>query len=144
MKAQQPPAPPKAQTDLAQLLRAQTGNGLNLLSAVDSAEARIDAAVAELGQNDREVRRRVRAEYVTLRSGQLRRESGELAQQAASDLQASYQRQFVAGRRSWLDVLNAAREVTDAQVSASDARVLTAASATRILALTCRWRPVGV
>ena len=128
----------------ALVLRAQTGNGLNLLSAVDSAEARIDAAVAELGQNDREVRRRVRAEYVTLRSGQLRRESGELAQQAASDLQASYQRQFVAGRRSWLDVLNAAREVTDAQVSASDAQVLTAASATRILALTCRWRPVGV
>lgn len=128
----------------ALVLRAQTGNGLNLLSAVDSAEARIDAAVAELGQNDREVRRRVRAEYVALRSGQLRRESGELAQQAASDLQASYQRQFVAGRRSWLDVLNAAREVTDAQVSASDARVLTAASATRILALTCRWRPVGV
>ena len=72
------------------------------------------------------------------------RESGELAQQAASDLQASYQRKFVAGRRSWLDVLNAAREVTDAQVSASDAQVLTAASATRILALTCRWRPVGV
>lgn len=128
----------------ALVLRAQTGNGLNLLTAVDSAKARIDEAVAELGQNDREVRRRIRAEYVALRSGALLIESGELANQAASDLLASYQRQFVAGRRSWLDVLNAAREVTSAQLSESDARVLTAASATRILALTCRWRPVGV
>ena len=128
----------------ALVLRAQTGNGLNLLTQVDSAEARVDAAVAELGQTDREVRRLVRAEYVTLRAGQLRIEAGELASQAASDLLASYQRQFVAGRRSWLDVLNAAREVTDAQVTESDARVLTAASATRILAYSCRWRPVGV
>lgn len=128
----------------ALVLRAQTGNGLNLLTAVDSAEARIDQALADLGQNDREVRRRIRAEYVALRSGELLIESGELASQAASDLLASYQRQFVAGRRSWLDVLNAAREVTDAQVSQSDAQVLTAASATRILALTCRWRPTGV
>ena len=128
----------------ALVLRAQTGNGLNLLTQVDSAEARVDVAVAELGQTDREVRRLVRAEYVTLRAGLLRIEAGELANQAASDLLASYQRQFVAGRRSWLDVLNAAREVTDAQVTESDARVLTAASATRILAYSCRWRPVGV
>ena len=126
------------------VLRAQTGNGLARLSAADSAEARVDQAVAELGQADREGRTRIGAEYITLRSSQQRSESGAQASQAASDLVASYRRQFVAGRRSWLDVLNAAREVTSARAAESDARVNAAASATRILALSCRWRPLGV
>ena len=128
----------------ALVLRAQTGNGLSRLSAADSAEARVDQAVAELGQADREGRTRLGAEYITLRSSQQRSEAGAQASQAASDLVASYRRQFVAGRRSWLDVLNAAREVTSARAAESDARVNAAASATRILALSCRWRPLGV
>ncbi|WP_299193913.1 TolC family protein [uncultured Erythrobacter sp.] len=126
------------------VLRAQTGNGLSRLSAVDSAEARVDQAVAELGQADREARTRLSGEYVILRSSKLREDAGRQASDAARSLLASYQRQFVAGRRSWLDVLNAAREMTSANVAESDARVSAAASATRILALTCRWRPAGV
>lgn len=126
------------------VLRAQTGNGLSRLTEVDSAEARVDQAIAELGQADREMRTRIRREYVALRSSRLRADAAGQANQAASDLLASYQRQFVAGRRSWLDVLNAAREVIDARVSQTDAEVLAAASATRIEALACRWRPEGV
>lgn len=126
------------------VLRAQTGNGLSRLSAADSAEARVDQATAQLGQADREGRTRLGAEYITLRSSQQRAEAGAQASDAASALLASYQRQFVAGRRSWLDVLNAAREVTSAAAAQSDARVSEAASAARILALSCRWRPLGV
>ncbi|WP_337661335.1 TolC family protein [Erythrobacter sp. Alg231-14] len=126
------------------VLRAQTGNGLSRLSAADSAEARVDQAVAELGQADREGRTRLGIEYITLRSNQQRAEAGSEASQAAGDLLASYRRQFVAGRRSWLDVLNAAREVTTARAAESDARVNAAASATRIFALSCRWRPLGL
>ncbi len=126
------------------VLRAQTGPGLARYSAIDSAEARVDEALAEIGQADREARTLIGSEYVALRANKQREEAGILASKAASDLQASYQRQFVAGRRSWLDVLNAAREVTSAKISESDARVSAAASATRILALSCRWRPDGV
>ena len=126
------------------VLRAQTGNGLSRFASVDSARSRVDQAVAELGQADREVRTRLDSEYIVLRSSRQREEAGRLAADAASDLLASYQRQFVAGRRSWLDVLNAAREVTSAQVAESDARVNMVASATRILALSCRWRPAGL
>ncbi len=128
----------------ALVLRAQTGNGLSRLSAADSAEARVDQAIAQLGQADREGRTRLGAEYITLRSNQQRSDAGAEASRAAGALLASYRRQFVAGRRSWLDVLNAAREVTSARASESDARVNAAASATRILALSCRWRPLGV
>lgn len=126
------------------VLRAQTGNGLSRLAAVDSAEARVDQAMAQLGQTDREARTRLSVDYVQLRSSLQREEAGRLAAHAASDLLASYQRQFVAGRRSWLDVLNAAREETNALASASDAQVQAMAAATRILAQSCRWRPTGL
>lgn len=128
----------------ALVLRAQTGNGLSRLSAIDRAEARVDEAVAQLGGVDREIRARLGNEFVALRSNRIQADSGVLASTAAADLQASYQRQFVAGRRSWLDVLNAAREVTTARIIEGGARVNAAASATRILALTCRWRPLGL
>jgi len=126
------------------VLRAQTGNGLSRLSQVDSAEARVEQSIAELGQADREARTRIGAEYVAFRSNSQREQAGAEASEAAGQLLESYQRQFVAGRRSWLDVLNAAREVTSANIAESDARVNAAASATRVLALTCRWQPTGI
>lgn len=128
----------------AVVVRARTGNGLSRLSSIERAEARVDQTIAQLAAADREVRARLGNEYVSLRSNRAQAEAGAFASSAAADLQASYQRQFVAGRRSWLDVLNAAREVTSARIAESDARVNAAAGATRILALSCRWRPAGL
>ncbi len=128
----------------AVVVRAQTGNGLSRFSAIDRAEARVDQGIAQLGAVEREIRARIGTEYVALRSNRAQAEAGASASAAAADLQASYQRQFVAGRRSWLDVLNAAREVATARISESDTRVGAAAGATRILAMSCRWRPAGL
>ncbi|MFN3865012.1 MAG: TolC family protein [Erythrobacter sp.] len=128
----------------ALVLRAQTGNGLSRLSAIAAAKARVDRSLAQLGAADRELRARMSNEYVALRANRAQAEAGIQATLAAADLQASYQRQFVAGRRSWLDVLNAARELVSARIAESDARVNAAANATRILALSCRWRPAGL
>ena len=122
----------------------QTGNGLSNFAATDSARARVDRAIAELGEADREVRAQLRSQYVDLRSNQRRDETGTIAVDAADALLLSYERQFVAGRRSWLDVLNAAREKVSTRIALSDARVSVANSATRILALSCRWRPEGI
>ncbi|NQZ48244.1 MAG: TolC family protein [Erythrobacter sp.] len=128
----------------ALVLRMQTGNGLSNFAATDSARARVDRAIAELGEADREVRAQLRSQYVDLRSNQRRDETGTIAVDAADSLLLSYERQFVAGRRSWLDVLNAAREKVSTRIALSDARVSVANSATRILALSCRWRPEGI
>ncbi len=54
------------------------------------------------------------------------RERSPLLQASIQTAQAvldSYERQFVAGRRGWLDVLNAARELHQAQLSAVENRV---------------------
>jgi hypothetical protein len=45
---------------------------------------------------------------------------------------ASYDRLLVAGRRSWLEVLNIARDVTAAQSALLDAQVLTESAGYRL------------
>ncbi len=127
----------------AVVLRAQTGNGLSLLSAIDSADARIDRALAEFGDAERRLREQLRREYIVIGAARQRIEAGVLAADTADEIIASYQRQFIAGRRSWLDVMNAVREAGNARLSESDARVAAAAGTARVLALACRWQPGG-
>ena len=127
----------------ALVLRAQTGNGLSKLSQIDRAEADIARATADLVQTDRQVRTLLRRQYARYRSGVRGAEVSDQAALASADLLASYERQFVAGRRSWLDLSNAVSEVLSARISANDNRVTAASSATTILVLTCRWQPQG-
>jgi adhesin transport system outer membrane protein len=50
-------------------------------------------------------------------------------------------RQFIAGRRSWLDVMNALREAINAQVGKTDAEIQAMAVSVRLLMRSGRWRP---
>ena len=125
------------------VLRAQTGSGLSQLTAIDSSDARIQRALAEFGEEERRLREQLRRNYVLVRSSRQRIAAGVLAADAAAEIIASYQRQFIAGRRSWLDVMNAVREASSARLSESDARVAAAAGTARIMSLMCRWQPVG-
>lgn len=124
------------------VFRAQTGNGLSQLAALDSTNARIQRALAEFGDAERHLRERLRREYILSRTARQRIEFGVLAADTSEEIIASYRRQFIAGRRSWLDVMNAVREAANARLSEEGARVAAAASTARILALTCRWDPV--
>ncbi|MFB0610809.1 TolC family protein [Aurantiacibacter poecillastricola] len=130
-------------TRAAIVLRAQTGNGLSQLAAIDTSDARIQRALAEFGEAERTLREQLRRDYVLVRASLARIEAGVLAADAAAEIIDSYQRQFIAGRRSWLDVMNATREAANARLSETDARVTAAGGTARILALTCRWQPAG-
>ncbi len=125
------------------VLRMQLGNGGAQFSAIDSADARVRQALARYAEAERQVREDMRRDYVQVRSARARIATGELAADAADAIVASYQRQFIAGRRSWLDVMNAVREAAGARISEGDARVLIAQGTARILARTCRWQPVA-
>lgn len=50
-------------------------------------------------------------------------------------------RQFIAGRRSWLDVMNSLRETLSARLIQADAEIQTLASFTRLSLRTGRWSP---
>ncbi|MDF1835715.1 MAG: TolC family protein [Alteraurantiacibacter sp. bin_em_oilr2.035] len=125
------------------VLRAQMGNGLSQFTAIDTSNARIQRALAEFGDAERQLREQLRRDYVLVRASRARVEAGVMAADTAAQIIESYRRQFIAGRRSWLDVMNATREATSARLSEMDARVAAAQGTARILALTCRWRPFG-
>ena len=128
-------------TRAALVLRAQLGPGLSNISQLEASDARILRALAEFGENERNLREQLSRDYVVVRAAERRIAAGVLAADAADDIIASYQRQFIAGRRSWLDVMNAVREAANARLTESDARVSAAAASARILAVSCRWQP---
>lgn len=123
------------------VLRSQLGSGLSQFSVVDAADARIKRAMAEFGEIERRVREQLRRDYVLVKAAEGRIAAGMLAADAAGEIIESYRRQFIAGRRSWLDVMNATREAANARLAETDARVTAAESVARILISTCRWQP---
>jgi adhesin transport system outer membrane protein len=50
-------------------------------------------------------------------------------------------RQFIAGRRSWLDVMNALRETVSAQAGLAQAEVTAMSTSVRLQLRSGRWQP---
>ena len=120
---------------------AATNGGLAQLDAERSAQLRREAAEVRIGAADIDIRSALAGDFAENRAARDRVASSRAAATSARAVTDSYQRQFVVGRRSWLDVLNAALEVAQAEVAAGDAEVAAMASAARIELRTCRWQP---
>ena len=125
----------------ALVLRAQTGNGLSKFSNIERAQAELARATADLRQSEREVETLLRRQYVRFEAGIRGIDVSNNAVLSSTTLLDSYRRQFTAGRRSWLDVSNAMNEVLNSSIALNDNRFSALSAATRILLLTCRWRP---
>ncbi len=123
-------------------LRVQTGNGLSQLAAVSSAASRIDSVMFQRLTAERELRNAMRQDLVTDRAARRRAETGGRASAASALVTDSYKRQFLAGRRTWLDVMNAVRENTSAQLSVTEAETAAMAATARLLLRSCAWQPV--
>lgn len=92
----------------------QTTNGVQGLFGLRAEQRRLDAAVANLKATDREI-----GSTIDVDRAQLKAASAQLASQldaadAMSNLVESFMRQFEAGRKSWLELLNIQREWNDA------------------------------
>ncbi len=63
------------------------------------------------------------------------------ASETAARVSESYMRQFITGRRSWLDVMNALREAVTAQLGKVDAESVAMSAAVRLTLRSGRWHP---
>jgi adhesin transport system outer membrane protein len=115
--------------------------GLSTIESARAAKTRRQAAEVQVGAAEQDVRTQLAADFAENRAARARVESSRTAAQAARGVTDSYQRLFVVGRRSWLDVMNAALESIQADVAVQDAEVSAMASAARIQLRTCRWQP---
>jgi adhesin transport system outer membrane protein len=122
-------------------ITAQTSGGLSNLAAADAARARETSTQLDVTTAERELRERVSGDLVENAAARRRIASSASASTSAEAVTESFKRQFVAGRRNWLDVMNATREATAAELGTSDAEFSAMASAARILLFTCRWQP---
>ena len=120
---------------------AQTSGGLSNLAAADAAAARETSTQLDVTTAERELRERLANDLVENAAARRRITSSTTASSSAEAVTESFKRQFVAGRRTWLDVMNATREATSAELGTSDAEFSAMASAARILIETCRWQP---
>jgi adhesin transport system outer membrane protein len=126
------------------VLRAQTDGGLSRFSAVSVAQERRAAAEIAIQSNERELRETVDADLLENAVARERASSSSLSAKSAKAVTDSFMRQFVAGRRTWFDVMNAVRESMTARLGEVDARVSAMASATRLMLRSGRWTAIAV
>ena len=96
-------------------LSSRFGAGLSSLSNIEAARTQHAAALTEIEVQSRTVSEQVLSDYALAVSIVSRLASIQASLKAAADVSTSYDRQFLAGRKSWLDVMNAARELAQTE-----------------------------
>lgn len=115
-------APPDSAADRNDLraylsVSVAPGAGLGTLARARSAAADVDSAVETLGSLRRSLTARIEGQCAAREAAvALQGELGD-ARASTERVYESYSRLFVAGKRSWLDVINAAREVSSVDLA---------------------------
>lgn len=108
------------------------GAGLSSVANIEAAEARKQGLRASLEAARRALIDRITTDYEEYRSSLSRKRDAERTIKASTLVLASYDRLFVAGKRSWLDVINAARELIQARIPLADAQAVSLAARLRL------------
>ncbi len=101
-------------------LSSRFGAGLSSLSNVEAAQAQHQAALADIEVQSRALNEQVLADHALASSTQGRLAALKASLDAAVQVSESYDRQFLAGRKTWLDVMNAARELAQTELQLAD------------------------
>lgn len=116
------------------VLQAQPGAGLSAGSGVDAAIARREAARMAREAAERSTNERITLDWNEWVAARLRQENAVQSRAMSTEVFESYTRQYVIGRKSWIDVLNAVREATQSQFALEDARAQAIAASLRLRA----------
>jgi adhesin transport system outer membrane protein len=103
------------------VVESQTGAGLSVLSGIEAASARRDSIRLQRETARRDLQERVAIDWDEWMAARNRLENARLASSNAKEVSESYTRQYTAGRKTWLDVLNTIRESTQSDVAVVDA-----------------------
>jgi adhesin transport system outer membrane protein len=121
------------------VLKAQSDGGFSRFAAASAARQREEAAELRISSTERDLRERTVSDLAEYQSGRERMLSSSTARDAAERVTQSYLRQFVSGRRTWLDVMNAVREATTAENDAIDAEANALQARDRLLMRSGQW-----
>jgi adhesin transport system outer membrane protein len=96
------------------------GAGLSNFSNLDASTEQLSAALAEVESQERNLREQIMTEQVQAQSFALRHRALDGSLSSARTVFESFGRQFNAGRKSWLDLMTAARELASAEVQVAE------------------------
>ena len=102
-------------------LSTNFGAGLSSLSGIDAAKARLRGAQADIEAQRLAVDEQIQADWMLVRSAADRRSGLERSRLSGAEVSASWERQFLVGRKQWQDLMNAARELNQTEVQLADA-----------------------
>lgn len=94
----------------------QPGAGFSTFALSRASQARVDSLVQSQEASRRTVLENIQTQYQQFASAKDKEGSVVAAVAGANIVVGSYQRQFIAGRKSWLEVLNAVRELGDYEI----------------------------
>jgi adhesin transport system outer membrane protein len=125
------------------VLFAQPGAGLSALSGVNAAMAKREALRMAHEAAERDTRERVTLDWTEWAAAGQRVDNAGRSSDMSTDVFESYTRQYVIGRKTWNDVLNAVREATQSQFALEDARAQTIAASLRLSAQTGNLKQIA-
>lgn len=105
-------------------LASNFGAGLSSLSSIAAAQAKLDAQQHETETRRREIAEQVLVDVESLESQTQRVRYLELAYKSADEFLQASERQFAAGRKSWQELMNTAREKSQTLAQLADAKTI--------------------
>jgi len=108
------------------------GAGLSAMSNIESAKYKILQAQDDLRTSEQELKDMLVRDYSDYVSAQSRLESVQYMIESSQTVLESYKRLFLAGKRQWLDLVNASREVTMNHVTLASLRASLIVSSYRL------------
>ncbi|MCJ8340610.1 MAG: TolC family protein [Pseudomonadales bacterium] len=103
-------------------LQSTFGPGYAQSAGIREAVAQQQAANANIALEQISVVEQVLIDYLIAQSFTERIKALKLSQATAIQVSASYKRQFLAGHKNWLDVLNSARDLVNSSIKLADAQ----------------------
>ena len=96
-------------------MTSQVGAGLSSFTQQQSAQLRLAAAQTEVETERQNLSEQVRNDLTLYRNLSVRISSLNTSLRSTRQIQEAWERQFLAGRKSWLEVMNAVREIQQAE-----------------------------
>lgn len=113
-------------------LTSSFGAGFSAMTDVEAAQARIESLAQEIESTKRQIEEQVRTDQTAVASLQQRVASLQVSLASAQSLVQSWDRQFLAGRKSWVELMNAARDLAQSQTTLADVKASFVVSSWRL------------
>jgi outer membrane protein, adhesin transport system len=102
------------------VVNVATGGGFSSIASTAAAFERARSATFLIETSKRELNDRMNAEYNEFDFATLKIDSLKQSVTLAGDISSSYDRQYLVGRKSWIDLMNSLREQTQTRVQLAD------------------------